>query len=610
MSRADRAGKAAVARLPGKRTGRGSRSGVTGTAAGAANPSDRLPPLLASLRRIPATAWLTAAVFAILIAAAWLRLTAIGTSPPGLHVDEAYNIWNTDCLVHTGRDQYGVRWPIFYTAGFGENRTTLFLYLLMPFLAVGGLSVTAARVGAGLYGVLAVAATYYVGRRLLGPAVGIVAAALLAFNPWHLQLSRWAHEATVTPLLVVAPIAGLIWAGIVPAGPLGRPRPLAALAAGLVTGICCYGYPAVRMFLPCFLAIGALLAIGDWRRLLASRGGKLSAAMLAIGLASTLGPLAWAHLSDPAIGKRAASLLIWSPADSLAAAAAKVLSRYPDHFGIGFLFRHGDTFNALAPPEGRGLFQWTLLPLLVIGVIALIRRRSTPGARALLAWMVLYPLPDLIYRHPSPHALRSAAGVPALVMLAAMGAVTAGRWLLQHFKRRAAVAAIVTVSLIFATETGLFLRAFFGPFNRETAKVVAFPTDVLAACQWLQPRLPSLDAVFFTARAAVHPYVFTLVGLDYAPARWLADEPEWISGPLAGGAYSDQLTCRRFGTMNFILDDVSVARIDGLRTNGRDDHVAFVVRPGELSGGGLGEPSERLLWPDGRVSLLLYDIHM
>ena len=95
-----------------------------------------------------------AALLIILFLAAALRLYKLGESPPGLNQDEAVNAWNAYCLLKTGTDQFGVSWPIFYTKAFGGNNSTLFMYTLIPFQALGGMSIFTTRLPGALCGVL------------------------------------------------------------------------------------------------------------------------------------------------------------------------------------------------------------------------------------------------------------------------------------------------------------------------------------------------------------------------------------------------------------------------------------------------------------------------
>ena len=187
----------------------------------------------------------------ILLVAAMLRLINLRQSPPGLNQDEAANTWSAYCLLETGKDYTGVSWPIYYMRNLGGNSTTLYPYMIIPFQAIGGLNVYTARLPAALCGIFAVWLIYYVARKLFDIETGLAAAALLAINPWHLQMSRWGHEASIAPLLGLIPFAGLLWANL-PAGndKNESPRPIIAGISGILAGIGCFGYHSVRLFVP------------------------------------------------------------------------------------------------------------------------------------------------------------------------------------------------------------------------------------------------------------------------------------------------------------------------------------------------------------------------
>ena len=114
-----------------------------------------------------------------------------------------------------------------------------------------------------------------------------------------------------------------------------EPRILLAALAGLLTGICCYGYPAVRLFLPCFLVLAVLVGCTGWLRALRSRKGVLAVAALVVGGLATFGPLAWQHLSDTdatGIARRSKATWAWGPDATFGEKASILLSRYPAHF--------------------------------------------------------------------------------------------------------------------------------------------------------------------------------------------------------------------------------------------------------------------------------------
>jgi len=310
-------------------------------------------------------------------------------------------------------------------------------------------------------------------------------------------------------------------------------------------------------------------------------------AALAIAAALTFGPLLYKHLTDPEIGRRGQIQgMIWNASDSTGERAAKVFFRYTGHYGPDFLFVRGDADPALSPPAGYGLFLWPDMPLMIVGLFMCLKRaRWSPASRLLLLWLVLYPIGDLIFEHPTMHALRGLPGVPGFVLLAAVGTVSSVKWLWT--RRQLAVPALCAAAILIILLDIRFLSAFFGDdFARQKGQTIIFPHDILQAAEWLRPHLDEADAVFITG-AAVHPDIISLVGLSYDPKKWFAEPRELLQGPLKNGAFKDAYVYPRYGKIYFLFDDSSLAALNALAANGRQDHVILIIRPGELD---LGRP--------------------
>jgi hypothetical protein len=541
-----------------------------------------------------------AILIVILLGAAALRLADRDASPPGLNQDEAANGWNAWCILKTGKDQVGVPWPIFYTRALGSNYTTLNMYLLAPIQAIGGLGVWTTRGAASLGGILTVFLIYFVGKRLIGTAGGLLAAAMLALNPWHLFASRWGSEANICPLLAIAPLALLLAARLVRSGDGIRkaeirdttlfpaenrvaslisvrpPSVILAALAGVVTGLCFYGYPAILIFLPLFLIALVSVTWRQWWGCLRGAspsvaGGAASpapsaadgpapgtwrgrAAVLAfvIAAAAIFAPLAWQHaFHGEEIRKRAEGTWIWEFAPksegvaSFGDKAAAVLSRYAGHFGPDFLFLRGDHSSIESPPD-IGMFHWYMLPLMLVGLGWGVKSfRTSPGARVILAWVFLYPVGDSLGWSVGDdgklclHSLRSSPGLCALVLLAAAGASAAGAWLLKRpagaapegRSRLAFWAAAGGLVLVAAGLNVRYLHGFFGEYNRRPYIYHRYHEDLVEVCRdWLRPRLDQYDAVFVTTDTAA-------TFRRYAPAFGMADSSQFLRQYLP--AYSD-----------------------------------------------------------------------
>jgi hypothetical protein len=548
----------------------------------------------AEIRRPVEAALLTTVV----LLAALLRLADLRHAPPGVHLDAAVNAWSAHCLLKEGKDAAGEPWPLFQYRAYGESRSTLALYALLPFQALGGLSRVTTILPTAFGGVLSVLCLWYVGRRLFSPAVGLVAAAMLAVTPWHVFLSRYGQEAGLVPLLVAGPMATLIWAGLPLTDDDARPTPLRAAIAGASIGIACYGFLAVRLALPALVAIAVLACWRRWADLAATHVGRKALLALGIGLSVTLGPLVVRHFTDPVMSERARGMVLWAPSDPLLVRVGKVQLRYFAHFGTDFLFARGDTYYWNSVP-GTAPLSWYMLPLLVAGTISSISdARRSSSARVALAWLAAYPVADSLAAHPSLHALRSAPGLCGLVLLAGLGTCRIGAWLARR-GRTAAAAFGITVLLAGGVATVRFLGTYFGDYSRGPRAYVNWSQDLLDACAWLRPRLDALDAVFITRETAVglHAYAVVALGLDYSPHRWFAEDRRVIE--VNGVQY-----CAGFGKIQFLLGNSVDQVFARLRAEGRVHRAAFVLRPGETTE---LEPSFAVRLPNGQPSLLVYE---
>ena len=526
-----------------------------------------LPPGTGDPPGVP-LAWM----LAITALAAVLRFVRLGHSPPGLNQDEAINAWNSWCLLKTGHDLTGAAWPVFYTHPVGDNRTTLFAWLLLPFQALFGLSVASTRLPAAFFGTLAVPLLAFTAARWWGRRAGVIAAILIAVDPWHLFVSRIGLEGSITPFLAILPVALLTAAGLLPR--VDRPRTGVALLAGLAAGLATYGYWSMRLWVPAWLlATVVLVGVPAWREWV--RGPALRAwlAFLA-GLAVTFGPLAWRHLVDPAIAQRAVMTRLWPPGTPPLEIAWLVAGRWVIHFGWKYLFGTGDTYELLQPAVDGAIHRF-MLPLMIAGVVfAIARFRRDPAARALLALVIVYPAGDLVARYDGVHELRSSAGIGAIVMLAAFGAVTSwsGLWLRSRALARAAAVVFAAVALAFVVRS---MVVFYGEFDRRFIVAESWAADYGEAVDWLRPRFDRYDAVFCTTRLVFEPWAITLVRLGYDPRRWFAEPREKIM-------VRDWEDYRRVGKLRFLFDETAKAAADSLQADGRPEHAAFLLRPGEL----------------------------
>ena len=144
---------------------------------------------------------------AILLVATALRVigldnfpTPLGASPPGLEHDEvAHWLINRDILAGEH--------AIYFSEAYGHE--ALYHYAQAYFGAAVGDHALALRLPSAYLGVLLVAVSYALGRRLFGVRMGLLSAAFLAVLFWPVFYSRLALRAVALPM--VAGLSAVVW---------------------------------------------------------------------------------------------------------------------------------------------------------------------------------------------------------------------------------------------------------------------------------------------------------------------------------------------------------------------------------------------------------------
>ena len=533
----------------------------------------------------------------ITLAGAFLRLWNLRHAPPGLEQDEALGAWMSWCLLHTGRDMSGQPWPIFYAHGIGDSPPTLSFYLTIPFQWLGGLSPVTTRLPGALAGAFCVPLIAWVGNRLSGPRTALIAAILLAFSPWHLFVSRFGVGASECPIEALLPIALLIAAGLLGDGPV---RPVITGLAGLAAGVSCYGFQVMRIYFPvAFLLLAwAVWPRGSGRK--AEPGTARAVLLFAVVFMIFFLPLAWLHLTDPMISRRGDMTRLWSEGAPMLTRLGLMLGRYVEHFSPVFLFQRADPMVFFAP-QHQGEMHLYEAPLLVAGIgFVLARARTSVSARILLALLFAYPVGDIFAQHPGPHTLRSSPGIPSLMLVAAYGTVEGGRWLATR-SRAWLIAAATVLVLAFVGLNVRYLRWYFVTWDRSPEVQQTYHADLVEAFEWMRPQLSKWDAIYVTTIGTNQPHSVALVTLQWDPERWLR-EPRATARTADGWEVTG-----RFGPIRFLYGQVWRPELEAMNADNREQHVLFVLRPGEL---GLEHPTHVISRPDGQPALWLFDLTM
>jgi 4-amino-4-deoxy-L-arabinose transferase-like glycosyltransferase len=199
---------------------------------------------------------------AILLVAAAFRFVGLDhVTPPGLEHDEvAHWLINQDILAGNH--------AIYFTEAYGHE--ALYHYLQAGFGALVGDHALALRLPSAYFGILLVAVSYALGRRLFGNRTGLFSAAFLAVLFWPVFYSRLALRAISLP--VFSGLSAYFWWRASP-----HPRPDVSprrvfywfALAGLFAGLSLHTYMAARA-VPIFFALFTVYLVifhrADFRR--------------------------------------------------------------------------------------------------------------------------------------------------------------------------------------------------------------------------------------------------------------------------------------------------------------------------------------------------------
>jgi len=184
-------------------------------------------------------------LFSFFLTALFLRTYKLSEYPAGFSQDEMAQGYLAYSLLKTGRDEWGVKFPLVFRS-LGDFRLPAYAYLTMPMVKVFGLNEFATRLTAALFGVGAVLALYLLVKELFCDEkqvelLAFITAFLLLISPWHLSLSRVAHEASLTVFFLSL---GL-WLFL-----KGKEEPILLVLSGLFLGINLLTYHSPRFFTP------------------------------------------------------------------------------------------------------------------------------------------------------------------------------------------------------------------------------------------------------------------------------------------------------------------------------------------------------------------------
>lgn len=499
----------------------------------------------------------------ILVVSGILRFYRLTDTPPALNWDEVSHGYNAYSIIKTGRDEWGEIFPAIFRA-YGDYKLPVYIYTTAVSVYALGLNALAVRLPSVIAGILSVYFTYKLAKELFSGKkykyLPVVAALLVAVEPWSLFLSRGAFEANLSLALIVSGVYFFV---------RGVKKPEVLPYSVLLFGISVWTYNSARVFVPLFVLFLIYLYKLDLYKNFSKYKRYFLAALLIlvlflkpmfVQLTSSEGQARHgkvAILDSGAIEEinQARNTSSLSPFLSRVAHnkatkfASEFARNWTKHYSGDYLFFEGGSHFQFSIP-GRGLIYYLNAPFLLLGVFLLLKERSRRSL-LILGWFFFGSIPSAITAE-APHVLRSITMLPAPMIITAYGLVKfitflenkylkIGNWKLKISSR--------TISVIYLAILGLFLvnylSMYFGKYREEYSWSWQYGYEQVV--DYAKENYELYDKIVITKKYG-EPHEFFLFFWPWEPSDYIND-PELIRF-----GQSDWFWVDRFDKFYFVND--------------------------------------------------------
>lgn len=430
----------------------------------------------------------------VVLLAAGLRFYKLGQVPSGFVNDEAAIGYNAYSLLKTGKDEFGVSWPIVFRS-FGEGKLPVYIYLTIPSVAAFGLNEFAVRLPSALFGTLTVLLVYFLCLKIENCKLGILASLMLAIMPWHIHFSRAAFEANLALFFIT--FGTWTW--------LAKKHWWSVISFTLAI----FTYNAALIFMPLW---AVYLFFRDKRKIILliflplillfylqtgyNRFNSISIFNSQSGVMQ--------RLEQKYRETRNQSLLLTRVLHNKPVEfSLDLLKRYTSHFDFNFLFFSGDPIRPRYRVPDTGQSLWFSLPFFIFGLYQLAKQKNW----LFLVWLLFAPLASAI-TFETPSAIRSLFMVIPLCMAIAQG-------ILATVKRFPIT--ILPMILIFSFNFLSYLDAYY--IHDPVHQPYEWQGGYKALVKRVNELMPNYDKALITDSRGT-AYIYFLFYNQYDPAKW------------------------------------------------------------------------------------------
>lgn len=537
----------------------------------------------------------TSLVWVIFLLAFLLRFLGLGQYPVGLNPDEASFGYDAYSLLTTGKDQWGISWPLSLHS-FGDYKLPLYSYLAIPSVAIFGLNEFSTRLPNALFGFLGVVFTYLLVLEFFkNKTFAAVSAFILAISPWHIMLSRGAFEANLSTFFI--PFG--IWAFL-----KGVLTPRWLVISAIAFGLNLFSYHSARLVTPLLVA-GLIYMYRDKIFVKKNILAFLIFSFFVLGSGVSMINGGFARGQDVGIfnptdkgesifQRRNEGYLLGLP-DQLSRAFSnkytfvvdEFIKNYATYFSPQFLFTQGPAERTYGMIPGIGVFYLVEVFLFALAVYLLVKKQQLRKFGLIFLWLAIAPIPAALAKGGGFAANRAALMIPAIQIVSAYGFFMFWKMNKSSLVRVCAIA-ILGISFLFFLENYLFHAP-----NASASSMMYGRREMVETLKNIEPQYDTI----VVSRALSEPHIYFAFYRSWDPTDYQGQTGDWWRYKQEGRAFLDQLG--RYSLGKYVFTDINYA------ANSEVPDILLVGKPQEF-------PADisvikTISYPNGKPAILIVD---
>lgn len=402
----------------------------------------------------------------ILFLAAFLRLWQLGEVPNGVTNDEANIIYSAYSIFKTGRDITGKFLPLSFNID--NSFSPVYMYLTAPFVGILGMSPFSGRLPFAMMGVGSVILLFLITKKLFKSFdIALLSSLALTISPWHLHVSRSAYDAPVALFFYL--LALYLFLQTVDKGNILWSLP--AFTLGF------YSYHSTKVFFLFFIPLLVFL----YRETLFRR--KKETILFLISAALIMASFVFVSQKEKVTRQQiflwydvasATKIVNWERDINIAPFILRKIfnnkplyylrvmrENYLEALSPQFLFIYGET-SGLAGIYGvyfRGVMYIIELPLLILGIIFLLKVKDKKSKLFLFSSLLISPLPST-FTVDKTYVMRSIMLLPFISIVIGCGLSSFFK-LIERLQRVPKAIIVVAFILIYTFLVGEYLYQYY-----------------------------------------------------------------------------------------------------------------------------------------------------